>query len=127
MSNFKINILPDCGNSPKKTFIKEFNIAFAKANVEFILKHISNDVVWNIYGNQSIKGKEDFAKLINKMANHTPIEMSIHQMITHGKEASVNGEIIMKDNKKYAFCDVYEFTSAGKTIIKTLHSYVIPV
>lgn len=33
----KINIPFDCGNSPKREFIKQFNIAFAKGNADFII------------------------------------------------------------------------------------------
>ena len=33
----EINIKADCGNSPRKQFLKELNIAFAKGNPDFII------------------------------------------------------------------------------------------
>ncbi len=39
----------NCGNSPKMVFLKEFNIAFAKGNMEFIAKIVTDDIVRNIY------------------------------------------------------------------------------
>jgi len=37
----KIVSSPNCGNSPKMEFLKEFNIAFAKGNVEFITENVT--------------------------------------------------------------------------------------
>ncbi|MBU2916240.1 nuclear transport factor 2 family protein [Reichenbachiella agariperforans] len=120
----KITVTPDCGNAPKKGFLKDFNIAFAKGDVDFIIEHVSDDIRWEIYGDQSIQGKEQFSKAINAMKNYVADEVIIHTIITHGKEASLQGEMKMTD-KTYAFCDVYRFASAGSSIIKEMHSYVI--
>lgn len=120
----KITVTPDCGNSPRKGFLKDFNIAFATGDVDFIVAHASDDIHWEIYGDKSIHGKEQFSKEINLMRNYVADEVVIHTIITHGKEASLNGEMKMGD-KTYAFCDVYRFASAGSSIIKEMHSYVI--
>jgi len=122
----RINIKPDCGNSPKKAFLRDWNIAFAEGNLELLKNSVSEDIEWNIYGDQKIVGKEAFAKAIHEMANYKADAMTIHHIITHGKEAAVNGEMVMQDSgKTYAFCDVYEFRSAGSTEIRRMHSYVL--
>lgn len=123
----KINTLIDCGNAPRKKLLLDFNVAFAEGNVDFILKSVHEDVVWNMIGKTTFEGKQAFGNAIREMVNHTAKELNIHQIITHGKVASLNGEMLMQDNTKYAFCDVYEFVSAGKNVIKKLDSYVLPI
>lgn len=122
----KINIPIDCDNSPKRKFIKEFNIAFAKGNANFIIDHVSEDIVWIIHGDKTIVGREDFTKEIHQMKNEVADELTLKSIITHGKEASANGEIKINSNS-YMFCDVYGFKGATGKIIKTMESYVIAV
>lgn len=122
----KITIPFDCGNSPKREFIKEFNIAFAKGNADFIIDHVSDDIIWTMHGDKKIEGRQAFAKGIHKMKECVAHELTLHSIITHGKEASANGEITM-NGKTHAFCDVYRFTNTTSKIIKTMDSYVISV
>lgn len=122
----KIVVPFDCGNSPKREFIKEFNTAFAKGNADFIIEHVSDDIVWTMHGDKKIEGKESFSKEIHKMKEKVADEMTLHSVITHGKEASANGEIKM-DGKTYAFCDVYVFAKTTGKIIKRIDSYIISI
>ncbi|WP_370087445.1 nuclear transport factor 2 family protein [Ekhidna sp.] len=120
----KINIQTDCSNSSKKEFLKDFNVAFATGNADFIISQVSDDIRWIMYGDKELKGKKDFAKEINIMKDYVADEVTIHSIVTHGAEAALNGEIKM-GGKSYAFCDMYRFVSAGSTKIKELKSYII--
>lgn len=120
----KITVTPDCKNSPRKSFLKEFNVAFATGNADFVIEHVSDDINWIIYGDKAIHGKDDFVKEINIMKDYKADELVIHQIITHGNEASLNGEMKMGE-KTYAFCDVYRFINTTSMTIKEMHSYVI--
>ena len=120
----KINILVNCNNSPRKEFLKELNIAFAKGNADFIVGHASNDIVWTIYGDKKIEGKEAFREEVHAMKQYTADEMTLLSIITHGMEAAANGEMRMGD-KTYAFCDVYRFTKTTGLELKSMDSYVI--
>ncbi|WP_339925071.1 nuclear transport factor 2 family protein [uncultured Cyclobacterium sp.] len=120
----KVTVSTDCGNSPKKAFLKDFNIAFAAGKADYILAHVAKDILWVIYGDKSLQGKRQFSLEINKMKNWAADELILAAIITHGKEASVSGEIKMA-GKTYVFCDVYRFTTASSTIIKEMYSYVI--
>lgn len=122
----KITVIPDCGNAPKKEFLKDFNIAFATGEADFIIQHVSDNIVWSIYGDKDIIGKEPFIKEINIMKDYTADEVVIHSIITHGQEAALNGEMKMND-KTYAFCDVYQFTNTSSDIIQEMKSYVLPL
>ena len=122
----KINIQPDCGNSPRKEFIKDLNIAFAKGNANFIIEHASDDIVWTIYGDKRIEGKAAFSKEIRVMQQYTADAMTLHNIITYGREAAANGEMCMGDST-YAFCDVYKFTNTTSLVLKEMKSYVIKI
>ncbi len=122
----KISVSPDCKSAPKKAFIKDFNIAYATGDANFIIDHVSDDIVWNLHGGKNIKGKKEFSKEVNIMKDYTTDEVVIHSIITHGTEGAANGEMKMGDST-YVFCDVYRFTGAGSNIIKQMDSYVIKI
>lgn len=63
----KIISSPNCGNSPKMEFLKDFNIAFAKGNLEIIADSVTDDIVWNIIGDRKIEGKENFMQELEKI------------------------------------------------------------
>ena len=123
----KITSSPNCGDSPKMAFIKEFNIAFAKADVEFLLESVTEDVVWDIIGDKKIVGKKDFADELNRMKSKKVSELILHQILSHGKEGAANGVMKLQNSKKYAFSDFYQFKGAKGTKIKSITSYAIEI
>lgn len=123
----KIVSSPNCGNSPKMELLKEFNIAFAKGNVEYIIESVTDDIVWNIIGDKKIEGKETFAKEFEKMKSKKATELIIDQILSHGKEGASNGIIKMQNGKEYAFSDFYKFKGAKGGQIKSITSYVIKI
>ncbi|MCX7749296.1 MAG: hypothetical protein N2645_20750 [Clostridia bacterium] len=72
----------DCGNSPKKLFLKQFNIAFAEGNAAFIIESVSDDITWNIIGDKLIKGKNDFAQALDNMKKDKIDKLVINSIIT---------------------------------------------
>lgn len=123
----KITSSPDCGNSPKMAFLKEFNIAFAKEDVEFLIKSVTDEIVWNIIGDKKITGKQNFADELKNMKVNKITELALDQILSHGKEGAVNGIIKMHNEKRYAFSDFYQFNGAKGTKIKSITSYVIEI
>lgn len=121
----KIISSPNCGNSPKMEFLKNFNIAFAKANIDYLTESVTDNIVWDIIGNSTIEGKEKFTEKLEKMKSNKASELILHQILSHGKEGAANGIIKMQDGKKYAFSDFYEFNTAKGSKIKSITSYVI--
>ena len=123
----KIISSPNCGNSPKMEFLKEFNIAFAKGDVAFITECVTDDIVWNIIGDKKIEGKEKFTMEFEKMKSEKVSELILEQILSHGKEGAASGIMKMQDGKKYAFSELYVFQGAKGTKIKSMTSYVIGV
>lgn len=123
----KIISSPNCGNSPKMEFIKQFNIAFAKANVAFLTKGVTDDIVWNIIGDKKIEGIEAFTEALENMQSAKASEMRIDQILSHGKEGAANGWMTMENGNQYAFSDFYMFENAKGEKIKSITSYCIEV
>lgn len=123
----KIVSSPNCGNSPKMEFLKQFNIAFVKGNVKFLTESVPNEIVWNIIGDRKIEGKVNFAEELEKMKEVKATELILDQILSHGKEGAANGIIKMNNGEKYAFSDFYLFKGAKGTIIKSITSYVIKI
>jgi hypothetical protein len=123
----KIVSSPNCGNSPKMEFLKEFNIAFANGNVEFIIESVTDEIIWNIIGDRKIEGKEKFSEELEKMKSEKATEIIIDQIVSHGKEGASNGIMKMQNGKKYAFSDFYKFKGVKGVKIKSITSYVIGI
>lgn len=123
----KITSSPDCGNSPKKELLKQVNIAFAKGNLDLLVEHTTDEITWNIIGNKTIEGKENFTENLKKMRAEKVAELQFDQILTHGKAGAVNGIMKMQNGKNYAFSDFYEFSGAKGGKIKSITSYVIEV
>lgn len=119
----EVIVRADCGNSPKNLFLKQFSTAFAEGNIAFLSAKVSDDISWEIIGTKSISGKSDFVAELERINFARNAKVLVKRVITHGKEGAVNGEIVMTNGKKYAFCDFYEFTSAKGTSIKVIESY----
>ena len=120
----KITIQADYRNTPKKEVLKDFNVAFATGDSEYIIQQVSEDIRWIIYAdNKLIEGKNQFTAEMNIMKNYIADELIIHSIIIQDNEGSVNGKMRMGD-KVYAFCDVCTFVSGDKNIICEMKSYV---
>ncbi|MCY3415126.1 MAG: nuclear transport factor 2 family protein [Candidatus Heimdallarchaeota archaeon] len=121
----KITILPDCGNSPKKEILKKFNIAFASGDSKSILEMISEDFTWEIVGESLVSGKEQLEEILPKIPFDQNKEIIVDKIITHGREAATYGEIILIDDTRYKFADIYEFSNAFGKMIQSLISFNI--
>ena len=121
----KVTTKADCGNSPKMALIKDLTIFFASYEIDKVMEFMHEAIVWTLVGDTPIKGKEQFREALEAMKENEVLELTISNVITHGKEAAVHGEMSMKDGSVFGFSDFYEFTSAGCKSAKSITSYVI--
>lgn|SRR5690554_709136 len=121
----KVKVYADCGNSPKMTFLKDFNIAFVQGDTETILNRVTEDISWELVGGWKINGLEAFKAELDKTKDSKLSEATIERVVTHGKEGAANGILIDENGKKYAFADFYEFNSAKVSRIKSITTYMI--
>ena len=121
----KIYVTEDCGNAPKKEYIREFNIAFAEADVEKILSMFSDDAEWVMVGNTAYHGKIEIEKALRAAKLKEAEELLIDNILSHGNRCSANGMLVFKDVSIH-FSDVYTFSRhAADAKIKKLISYAI--
>jgi hypothetical protein len=120
-----ISVAADCGNSPKRRFLKDFNIAYAEGNFDFLLDSVSDDINLDTVGDRQIQSKAEFAQVLAGTRENPPTELILASIIIHGKEGAANGTIKTQDGREFAFCDFYEFKSAKGDKIKSITSYVI--
>lgn len=121
----KISIQTDCGNSPRKLFLKDLNVALANGDKDFLTNNIPQKIKWEISGKKKVSGQEDYIKTVLHHKLWKAKELVIDTMITHGPDASVSGTVISADNSEYAFCDIYRFKGAGGTIINSITTFLI--
>lgn len=120
-----INVQSDCGNSPKKKLIEEMTILFASYKIDEVSSFFSEDISWTLVGDEPIVGKALFAHTLKQMSGNKVLELSIHTIVTHGKEAAISGEMKMENGTTYGFSDFYMFTSAKASKVQSIRSYVI--
>lgn len=122
----KIHVEPDCGNAPKKAFIRDFEIAFPKKSRKTILNSITDDIHWEMVGDKPLNGKAEVEKMIDTMLDGSYKALTIETIITHGDTGSANGTMVFEDGKRYGFSDVFHFSGHGKNAkLKKLQSYVV--
>lgn len=109
------------------SFLKDFNIAFANGNVNFLSENVSDNIIWNIVSEKKITGKESFEKEIKMMKNIKISEIILDQIITHGSGGAVSGIMKLENGEKYAFSDFYKFSSSKGLIIKEINSFAIKI
>ncbi len=125
MEKIKINCAPNCRYAPKKEFLRAFNVAFAEGNVDYLVEHVTDDIRWNIVGDQVVTGKSAFRTFVDAMKESTITELLIENILTHGREGAVAGAMKMTDGQTYSFADIYTFSGAKGEKIKAFTSYVV--
>lgn len=111
----------------KKRIPNSFNIAFVKADLDFLIDCVYDQIVWPIMGDKVIEGMDKFTPELEKMKSGIVSKFIIERILTHGKEGAVSGIIQMKNGKKYGISDFYEFNGAKGQKLKTITSYLIEI
>lgn len=119
----------DCDNSPKSLLLRDFNIAVAQGDLEFIGRHVTDDIVWHLLepdGQKKIQGRDEVLAEYKHNMVIVPEKFTIDNVISHGNAGAANGRIRAKDGRSYAFCDVYKFKGNAKdSKIREMISYII--
>lgn len=110
----------------KEQFLHDLNKAFANNDVDYLTKCVTDDIQWNIIGEDTIWGKMSFTKALTEMGGDENLfDLQIDDIIIHQDKAVVEGSMISRRGKTYAFCDIYTFANDEKPLIKEMSSYVI--
>ncbi|EST21262.1 hypothetical protein N566_27590 [Streptomycetaceae bacterium MP113-05] len=86
---------------------------------------VGEDVEWNLVGDTVLRGREAVRAWAADLAEAK--EVAFGSLITHGREAGVDGTIEAADGARYAFCHVLRFPGTARTAkIAEIRSYVLP-
>jgi hypothetical protein len=124
----KIHVFEDCGNAPKKLFLRDFIISVVKNDQGFVTGNITDDVQWKLVGDREVSGKPNVLKALQQSRHNKVTELTIHTIVTHGYNGATEGVLHFKDGTRIAFCDVYQFrASTNNAPIKGITTYSIVV
>lgn len=115
----------------REKLLRDFNNAFLTNDVNYIINQLTDDVVWDMVGDQKISGKENVQAAMEAMAGSMKtLEMKVEQCIMQDRQAAVCGTMKMLDKGNeitFGFCDVYTFSESENDKIKAMNSYVVPL
>jgi ketosteroid isomerase-like protein len=122
MTNISINAA--YGNSAHRQRIIDFNIAFAKGDMDYVLDCFSDDILWDVINHEPVQGKEAVKNLLNEM-DDVAEELVIDDIVCDGVRCVASGKLVYADSA-IAYSDLYEFTDESESAkIKTLKGYAI--
>ena len=110
-------------------FLQKFNEAFVQNDINHIIDCTTDDIIWIMVGDKTIRGKEELTVSMNEMQGASGLQLKIDSVIINEDRAAVDGSMSMEDKdgnrKTYSFCDLYKFRNDGDLKIAELRSYVI--
>ena len=122
----RITISNQAQTDPNIQFIKDFNLAFATCDVDYISSCFANDATWEMVGGGSWTGKQAINQSLATMGTDVATEMIIDSVITSENRCATNGTLKYEGGRGVAYCDVYTFINQGADMkIKTLTAYAI--
>ena len=104
-----ITVHEDCGNAPKKLFLKDFLVAVVSNDHAFVARHMTDDIRWNLVGGQCMSGKQSVLTELQRSRSDEVVELVVKTIVTHGYHGATEGFLKFTDGKTVAFCDVYQF------------------
>lgn len=110
-------------------FLDAINDAFARGDVDFFGPNVTDDVRWEMVGDEVVEGREALLAMMRTNEGGALPELEVESVITHGNRAAVTGTMRLADDsgtvKSYGFCDVYEMSGFSNPKIRAVKSYVI--
>ena len=123
----KITVHAALGPSPRKQFLQDWHTAYVNGNLDFLADNITDDITLQIVGQATTTGKAAVIETMKARMESPVAELVIHEIITHGREAAVNGEIHYEDGHMDAFCEMYTFKNTKANTLKAITAYAIRV
>src|SRR5688572_23584087 len=105
-----------------KEIIDKVNKGFEKNDVELFLGLCTDDVQWQMAGDQPKKGKDTIREWIKSMKDMGPPKINTTAIISEGNSAACYGDMTMKEKGEenfYSFCDIYTFSGDKITELRS--------
>lgn len=82
-------------------------------------------VVVNLVGQRIFEGRAQLLSVLEQLRSTKVAELVVDKVLSHSKADSVNGTLTLSSRQRYAFCNVYEFSSAKGERVKAVDAYAI--
>ncbi len=109
-----------------KEIVEKLNAAFEQNKMEDFYALCSEDIEWQMAGDQTRKGLKAIREFMSSMpGDMEPPKINVTSIISDGDRAACYGDMTMKEKgseNTYSYCDIYRF-SADK--IAELNSFVV--
>ncbi|WP_442590705.1 nuclear transport factor 2 family protein [Pedobacter sp. AW31-3R] len=110
-----------------KEIIIELIEAFDKNDVPLILTYFTEDIEWNMVGDQTFSGKESIRKFFEVHPDMQMIASTKSHILIDGDHAAVDGEVQCIDkgtgiHHDMYYCDLYDLENGR---VKKMTSYVV--
>ena len=97
----------------RKAIVERINAGFAENNLEKVLSFCTEDFVWTMVGDTTVRGKDAIREWMASM-NPEPPRFTIQRVVAEGDTVITQGDMVMTDGKNgkphsYSFCDIYRF------------------
>ena len=97
-----------------KIVVEKINAACVEGDTEAFLSYFSDDVTWEIIGDENLVGKEAIRQFMRPMATDLP-KFTVDTIIAEGDYAVCHGHMQMKGDDGLphpnAYCDIYQFNN----------------
>lgn len=121
-----VDVPDSCGNAPRRAILRDFTISLYAKQMHELTEMLNDDVQWHLIGSQVLTGAEQVRGWVTE--EPAVVKLTIHTIITHGREGGVDGVIERADGTAAGFCHVIAFAGATKTAkIKEIRSYAIAI
>jgi ketosteroid isomerase-like protein len=110
----------------RKEIVQRINDGFAENNLEKVLAFCTDDLIWTMVGDTTVRGKDSIREWMASMDPQPP-KITIRQTVAEGDCVVTHGDMSMQEKKggpsvPYTFCDIYRF--AGDKVAE-LTAFVI--
>ena len=95
-----------------KAILQKINDAFAQNDTEAFLAECSDDIVFEMIGHTSVRGKDNVRSFMNEMSSDSAPLFTIDRVIEEGENAVCTGDMEMEvdgEPAAYTYCDMYRF------------------
>jgi SnoaL-like protein len=115
--------LKDCGNAPRKLLLQGFYQCLYRNELEYLAEYLHEHFVWDFPGGTIRQDKKAALEYLSQYYAARMRQLTITNIITHGAEAAVCGTVLTESGLEYHFCDIFTFSSAGRSMIKYISSF----
>lgn len=113
----------------REEFIRDFNEAFAKNDLDFILDSMTEDIEWNLVGEEITKGKAAVKEFMKPMEKVETLELELDKIVNGEESAAAYGRMKIKEPsgevKSFGFADFYELEGKTNPKISKMTSFVV--